>query len=531
MQRWLLAFTLVISFCPLVWAQEPVLVPRQEFPLPTPLEVIVKYRSPAKAQSLSGRQDAFYRLGFLRHTVPVGTSPRQLAKDLAKHSEVAWAQPNYWRRTQAVKVCPNDIYYRPDRNQRQYQQWYLPKINANFAWSLARGTDSLLVAIVDTGVDLDHPDLKTRLVQGVSIVNQQDYTPPAHGRDDNGHGTHVAGIIGAQTDNTLGVAACAWQGKIMPIKVLSNKGEGTDADIAAGILWAADAGAKVINLSLGGEAVEPEVPQVLQDAVDYAYVRGCLVIAASGNSGDNTVHYPAALNHVLAVAATDPWDRRAGYSTYGPAVDLSAPGGAGEADFSKDTGILSTYWTQNSFISDFMSGPEAGEYAVTAGTSMAAAVVSGSAAVIWSWQMSLTVDQVENLLKSTAVDIGDPGPDEKTGTGRIDLLAALGNPPATLPEMTTYNYPNPFRPDKHSRTQIVFLLDQPRTIELRIYDVSRDLVWTRTLSDQQAVSGKNTIAWDGRNGAGELVANGVYYYRLTAASGPASPVKTIAVLR
>lgn len=440
-------------------------------------------------------------------------------------------QPNYWRHALAAEITPNDPYYRPERNQRQYQQWHLPKINANYAWSLSKGRDDLVVAVIDSGVDLNHPDLKSRLVPGVSLVNQAGYTPPANGQDDNGHGTHVAGLIAAGTDNALGVAGCAWTGKLLPIKVLNNNGEGTDADIAAGIRWAVDAGARIINLSLGGPAAGEAYPQAVQDAVDDAYSRGCLIIAASGNSGQEEIYYPAGLNHVVAVAATDPWDARASYSTYGVVVDLSAPGGAGGSLFAKDTGILSTFWSETSRYSDAMTGAEAGEYAVTAGTSMAAALVSGAAAVVWGWQPGWTADQVENQLAATAVDVGPAGPDEQTGAGRVDLLAALGNPAADRPVMTAYNYPNPFDPGRDGGTRIVFLLDRPRDVDLRIFDAGRELVFHRALSAGVTLAGKNVVLWEGRNGWGEPVANGVYYFQVTSPGGPSSPIKALAVLR
>jgi len=524
-------FIILLLFVRSVFSSEPVLLSLKTTESKKATEVLVKYRPGTKVKKASGYQGTIWQLQLERYAVPLSETAESLAAKMRKDKNVEWAQPNYWRYALATEVVPDDPYYRPERNQRQYQQWYLPKINANFAWSLARGSDAIVVAVVDSGVDLNHPDLKARLVQGVSIVNQDDYTPPADGMDDHGHGTQVAGIIGALTNNNLGISGCSWNGKIMPVKVLNNKGEGTDADIAEGIIWAVDSGAKIINLSLGGPSDDGTPPQVLQSAIDYAYDQGCMVIAAAGNSGDNTIHYPAALHHVLAVAATDPWDQRASYSTSGSYVDLAAPGGAGGDSFSRDTGILSTYWNENSQITDFSSGSEAGEYAITAGTSMAAAVVSGIALVTWSYQYTLTVDQLENVIKTSATDIGTAGADEETGAGRVDLLAALGNPPVEQPELTLYNYPNPFNPEVDGQTQIVFLLDQPCAVELKIYDSARDLVWMRSLSSSETLSGKNSVIWNGRNEVGERVANGVYFYRITTADGLASKIKTIAVLR
>lgn len=520
--------------CLLAWllagpalAGEPVLVPMAARPARAANDLLVKMRPGAALPA--GALGSIPALGIVR--LPAGNGVSGQALDAWRQQPgVEWAQPNFWRQAQAVEVVPNDPYYLPPRNQRRYQQWHLPRINANYAWSLCKGRDDFLVAVVDTGVDLQHPDLQNRLTPGISIVNQDNYSPPAGGMDDNGHGSHVAGLIAAGTDNGVGVAGCAWNGKIIPIKVLNNSGEGTDADIAAGIVWAADAGARIINLSLGGPDDGSGPPSALQSAVDYAYAKGCLIVAAAGNSGDRTIYYPAALPHVLAVAATDPWDQWAGYSTYGPFVDLAAPGGAAPEALSMETGILSSYWDSNSYITDLTGGSEAGEYAITVGTSMAAAIASGAAQVLWSYRPGLTADQVEDLLKATALDTESSGPDEKTGAGRLDLLAALGNPPVSRPALTVYNFPNPFNPERES-TQIVFLLDRPGAGRLAIYDASRELVWEKRIEAEQALAGKNSAWWDGRNGRGQRVANGAYYLRLTMDDGQAGKVKVIAVLR
>ncbi len=527
-----LLFICFLLFTRPLWASEPILVPRAQPKTRPATEILVKLRPGADQKITAQSRGQVRGLGIERMPIPAGQPPQLCAGYWQKNQDVEWAQPNYWRYALANEIVPDDPYYRPERNSRQYQQWHLPKINANFAWSIGRGADEIIAAVVDSGVDLDHPDLKDRLKPGITIVNQENYTPPNRsGMDDNGHGTHVAGIIAAITDNNLGISGCSWSGLIIPIKVLNQEGEGTDADIAAGIIWAVDAGARIINLSLGGPLEGAEPPRVLEDAIDYAYGHDCLVIAASGNSGDNVKHYPAAFPRALAIAATDPWDQRASYSTFGPDIDISAPGGAGEEAFSKETGILSTYWNENSWITDFMGGSEAGEYAITAGTSMAAALVSGAALVIWGNHPEWSVDQIESQLKSTAQDIGPAGADEETGSGRIDLLAALGNPLVERPELTVYNYPNPFNPGQDGATQIVFLLDEPRKVDIKIYDVSRDLVWERVFPASETMAGKNIKAWDGRNGAGELAANGAYFYRITTENGPASRTKVIAVLR
>ncbi|MCK5242865.1 S8 family serine peptidase [bacterium] len=522
---------LFMLFAQSVLAGEPALIPVKQPLKKKAVEILVKYSQGSRFTKQSGYLGKLPALQCERFCVPKQQTAEAMAKSRQADPQVEWVQPNYWRYALATEVVPDDPYYRPEQNQRQYQQWYLSKVNANFAWSVADGSENITVAVVDSGVDLNHPDLKNRLVRGATLVSQEDYSPTSEGMDDHGHGTHVAGIIAAQSNNNLGISGCAWKGKIMPIKVLNNKGEGLDSDIAVGIRWAVDAGAKIINLSLGGYGDDGSPPPVLQEAVDYAYSQGCLVIAAAGNTGDNTVHYPGALEHVIAVAATDPWDQRAAYSTYGSYVDLAAPGGAGADQFSRATGMLSTYWNENSHITDKSSGSEAGEYAIMAGTSFAAAVVSGAALVVWGNQPSYTVDEVENVLLDSAVDVGAIGADIRTGNGRIDLLAALGNPVVERTALTSYNYPNPFYPEKDTTTRIVFFLDEPAETKVRIYDSARELVWHKKIAAAETLAGKNTLTWDGTNDLGQRVANGVYFYRLTTAPGLAGKLKTIAVVR
>jgi subtilisin family serine protease len=245
---------------------------------------------------------------------------------------------------------------------------------------------------VDTGVDLDHPDLAGNVVSGYNVIS-----PGAPPQDDHGHGTHVAGIVAAITNNNVGVAGVAGGCRIMPVKVLNNVGEGTDFDVATGIQWAADNGARVINMSLGS----PDYSYALADAVDYAYGKNVLIVAAAGNDGLESILYPAALPHVMAVGATDKIDGRASFSNYGNALDIVAPG----------VNIFSTLWDNS--------------YTYLSGTSMATPHVAGVAALVLSLHPEYTNDQVEKVLKAGCVDLGNPGWDPYYGYGRVDALAAL----------------------------------------------------------------------------------------------------------
>jgi subtilisin family serine protease len=290
------------------------------------------------------------------------------------------------------------------------------------------------VAVVDSGVSLGHPDLASKLwvnpdevpgngkdddgngkvddVKGWHFFHQWTpggYMPGENARvdDEFGHGTHVAGIIAAAANNGAGIAGITWLGAVMPVRVLDNYGNGWYSDIAAGIVYAAENGAKIINLSLGGAAAST----TLCEAVRYAYEKkGALVVVATGNTG-GAVYYPAACEDVLAVAATDRADQRAGFSNYGAQVDLAAPG----------VDIYSTW-------------PWLDGYFVMSGTSMAAPHVSGVAALVWSRWPAWSNDAVSRRITETAVDVGSPGWDKYTGWGRLDAAAAVGASP--LPTLT-----------------------------------------------------------------------------------------------
>ena len=287
---------------------------------------------------------------------------------------------------------PNDSHYS--------YQWGLPQVNAPAAWGQSTGA-GVTIAVVDTGVDLNHPDLAGKIVSGWDFVNGNS-TP----QDDHGHGTHVAGIAAATTNNSLGVAGLGWDAKVMPVKVLDSEGSGYDSDVAEGITWAVNHGARVINLSLSGEGWS----QTLQDATDYAFSHGALVVAAAGNCGDptnypcvnyNPVIYPAANPNVLAVGATTSSDIRASFSEYGYFVDVTAPGYS----------IYSTVWNDT--------------YTSMSGTSMASPLVAGLASLVWARKPTLSNAQVANVIMSTAHDLGPSGRDDQYGYGRVDAAAAV----------------------------------------------------------------------------------------------------------
>ena len=378
-----------------------------------PGRLVVKFRSDL---SLAQRREKLAAAGvtFREHLalldvelvdVPVGQE-LALAEQLERDPAVFYAEPDYY--VYALRT-PND----PDYNT---YQWNMRHINLEAAWDVTTGSASIIIAVIDTGVDLGHPDISGKTVAGYDFINN-DSDP----QDDEGHGTHVAGVAAAASNNGVGVVGVSWGSRIMPIKVLDSEGHGTDTGVAQGIQWAADHGAKIINLSLGGSSSSTP----LANAVNYAYGRGCLLVAAAGNEYEegNPPSYPAALDHVLAVGAIGHENEHARYSNTGSYVDVVAPGGnpSGSSDPDWNHWIRSTYWRGSG-----------SSYAGVAGTSQACPHVAGLAALVWSVNASLTNDQVESCIESTAVDLGTAGRDDTFGWGCVNAAAAVGCGPTTV---------------------------------------------------------------------------------------------------
>ena len=346
-----------------------------------------------------------------------------VAKRLAARPEVAYALSipvAYTLRT------PDDPYFP--------LQWGLTKIGAPAAWEVSTGRSQIIIAIVDTGIDLSHPDLVSRIwtnpgeipdngrdddgngkvddVHGWHFYTlESDYDSlameDANVQDDNGHGTHVAGIAAAATDNGVGIAGVSWGATVMPVKVLDQAGLGWMDDLARGVLYAAQNGARVINISAGD--TQPFAP--LQEAIAYARQRGVLTVCAAGNAGNprpeddgDNIYYPARYPEAMAVAATDSADQRATFSSQGSEVSVAAPG----------VDILSTYL--------------GGIYQWGSGTSMAAPHVAGLAAILYSLHPEYGPTQIQRTIELAAHDVNAgtlPGKDSQLGWGRIDASRAV----------------------------------------------------------------------------------------------------------
>lgn len=377
-----------------------------------PNEVLVRFKNSATDEMIAeclGRVNG--RIDSLLEEISVtvvridSLSVSNAVATISACEGVRYVEPNYL--AFSADTIPNDTGWA--------NPYGLVNIRAPQGWDFARGSSSIVIAIVDSGVDLGHPDLSAKIVAGYDFVNND---PIA--QDDNGHGTHVAGISAAVTNNGSGVAGVSWGARLMPVKVMNAAGTGTVSDIASGIIWAADHGAQIINLSIGGKLPVPSL--VLQNAVNYAAGKGTLLIAASGNSGENSVFYPAAYPNVIAVGATNSSNTLAPFSNYGAEIDLVAPG-------------VSIYSTANG-----------GAYGFNNGTSMAAPFVSGLAAILRG--LGNSPGAVRSLMESTALDLGAAGWDMFHGSGLIQMDAAilLGLPPSTSPNNSIYRTPLVFLP-------------------------------------------------------------------------------------
>jgi subtilisin family serine protease len=273
---------------------------------------------------------------------------------------------------------------------------------ANQVWDVQRGSPDVVVAVIDSGIDASHPEFQGQLVPGWDVT----VTPAVAGgtEDGYGHGTHVAGVIGAKADNGIGIAGVAPGCKLMPVRIFDKFGHSTEGASAAAVIWAVDHGAKVINASWGS----PDPGQAAEAAYQYALSKDVVFVSAVGNSGKNdTQYFPGATPGVIGVAATTDIDTWGSFSTYGDWVDLAAPG----------EGILSTFPLA-----------KGNGYRIMRGTSMACPLVTAAAALVRSQFPTWTQAQVKARLEATAKDVIQPGIDPYAGHGRVDITRALLDP-------------------------------------------------------------------------------------------------------
>jgi thermitase len=307
-----------------------------------------------------------------------GRSVEEVIREYEKNPDVEYAEPNYLFTAQ----------WTPDDPLFSSQQWGVKKVQTPAAWDVTQGSGDTSIAIIDTGVQYDHPDLSGKVVRGYEYVDN-DWDP----YDENGHGTHSAGIAAAATNNGRGIAGMAPDATIYAIRVLDENGSGTLQNVANGIIHAADNGADVISLSLGS----PNDSITLKEAVNYAWEKGVVVVAAAGNNGSSQPTYPAYYSNAIAVAATDSDETKASFSNYGSWVDVAAPG----------VGIYSTY-------------PDS-RYASLSGTSMATPHVAGLAGLLDAQGRSAS--EIREAIENTADPISGTG--TYWSNGRINAYKAV----------------------------------------------------------------------------------------------------------
>lgn len=310
-----------------------------------------------------------------------GTNIGQLIKKLNKLPEIEYAEES-----KIYHTFSDDVYF-PFQYALENTRFPDADIDVKEAWKTETGDPSVLVSVVDTGVDYNRADLAERVQMdsGYDFVNE-DNDP----MDDNGHGTHVAGIIGASHNNLYNIAGVAPNISIAAFKVLDEYGSGSSDDVASGIIESVDAGAKIINLSLGGS-----FSNIVEDALQYAYKNSVLSIAAAGNNGSKSISFPASSEYAVSVGATNKRNKKAGFSNFGKELDIMAPG----------VRIVSLYTN--------------GHTCKLSGTSMAAPHVVGVAALVISNQNTLTIEEIKSRLFEHAFDLGKPGYDKKFGWGLI----------------------------------------------------------------------------------------------------------------
>ena len=325
-------------------------------------------------------------------------------KKCKKYKEIEYGEPNHIYR---INMVPNDEFFS--------FQWHLHMINLEKAWDVSTG-DGVTIALIDTGVAPDGIDgFGSRLIRGMDFINRINRS-----RDDNGHGTHLAGTLAQETNNSTGVSGVAPGATILAIKALNKNGSGRTDTIVDAVRWAVENGAQVINMSLGGASFN----ETFETAINEGLELGVVFVAAAGNGGRPQITFPAAYEGVISVGAIQQDKELAPYSNHGPDLDVVAPGGNVSKDQNNDNnsdGVL-----QETLFTDVLKSPDPiWNYYFLNGTSMAAPHVSGVIALLLSKYPRLTPDMVRNIIRRSADDLGEPGRDDIFGWGMVNASKAL----------------------------------------------------------------------------------------------------------
>lgn len=317
-----------------------------------------------------------------------GRKQKDVIRELNRDKGVSYAEPHY---NFKFDMIPNDPDYIP------YQYCHI-KMKSGEAWNITTGSENIIMAILDTGIDGTHPEFQDRCVTGHNFSTGEDVPPGTH-FDSYGHGTHVAGIAGATGNNNIGIAGVNWKSGIMPLKV-NDEGDEVAEYVIEAISWAADHNANVMNMSLGS----PGYSQALQDAITYACKKNSVIVVSMGNSGTAVGQFPAGCRGVIPVGSTNGRDELSDFSTWGNYISVCAPG----------ENIYSTSKKDHGYVSQ-------------SGTSMSTPQVVGAVALLQSIHPDWTPEEIRSQLESTCDDIGDTGFDRKTGWGRINLYRLLSS--------------------------------------------------------------------------------------------------------
>lgn len=474
------------------------------------------------------RQERFFVLQSER----ADFDPPTAARDLMTTAAVRSAAPSFLR---DLLVMPNDTYIA--------DQWHLQPGSAGVAldeaWDFETGSPATVIAIIDTGVDLEHPDLA-----GNIWVNPDEI--PANGLDDDGngyiddmagwdfgqgdndprphpvpdatgidvgfHGTHCAGIAAATTDNNQGVAGAGWDCGIMALKLPDSDGAMTDVAITGAVLYAIAEQADVISMSFGGPD-QGGFAAYMQDLMDQALAAGVVCVAAAGNDDSAERFYPAACEGVIAVGATDETNGRASFSSYGDWVDVAAPGNRIWSTLCRNYEIG---FLDQLVYTLLMGWDGVNPYMYSDGTSMACPLVAGVCGLILDQSPGMTPQQVLARLIETGDAVGFDQPlGVKLNAGRA-LNALSATPAAPVQGMALAGYPNPFNPS----TTLHFRLPRDGAVTVSVHDAAGRLV--RTLLQGDLGAGPHELVFDGRDDGGRALASGVYFARIVHEQGAAS---------
>ncbi|WP_110928368.1 S8 family serine peptidase [Bacillus massiliglaciei] len=355
------------------------------------------------------------------------------------------------------------------------KQWYAKKIGMETVWDTSKGNSSIKIALIDGGVQMSHPELKGSFIKPYNIITKKTTLPS------NEHGTHVAGIIAASM-NKSGTAGIVPEVKLMPINVFKDN-EADIYTIIDAIEYASRSGADIINLSLTTEDYNEEFDQAIQ----RAYKKGIIIVAAAGNEHTSKLRYPAAFKNVIGVSATDQKDRAAPFSNYGSYIDLSAPG------------------------SDIYSTLPGNKYGFMSGTSMAAPMVSGISALILSKDPFLTPNEILKILKSSSIDLGPKGWDAHFGAGRLDaskVLAKTPDPISTITKSSSSLTAN-------GKNKMSYSFQTENGVKLSVYiKNSKDQVIKKLVTNKSWDGGTYTVKWDGKKDDGSFAPTGTYKLRV-----------------